>query len=507
MTPLFTFRSAAVGATALLASVAIATAGDGDAPRDEKTTVTIWRAPASAVVAYQYQYGYQYGGYAYGAQPGDAAFVSHRRTVDVAAEGELRFPGVSTRIDPSTVQFRSLADAKGTSVVEQRYAYDLGSPEKLIRRYVGKPVTVTTAKGEVTGTLRGVDADSLVIETGTGNGRAVEIIRRGEHLLDVRLAAGDDALATVPTLIWTVQSKKPGKQSVEVSYRTDGLRWDADYTAILDEAKNQIDLSAWATIVNDTGVAYGDSELVLVTGVLENQQPAAAYAGAYVARAPSVPPTSFTVPRPVTIAAGGTVQVELMPARSGVAARKIVVYETTQDMSASYQTYVNYDCYAYNQPNTGGRGELALEVEGPSGVAKGKGKQTVLPEGRVRVFKRKGDGIELLGEDGLKVNASTGHARLRLGNDDSVTGERRQLECKYDDRTRTLREKFELKVENKSKDNVEVVLREYMYRWVNWKMDGEDIPGTKAANQTQEYRVKLGPSSKKTFTYTVLYSW
>ena len=502
MQPFFTLRSAAVGATALLASVAVATAGDGDAARDDKTTVTIWRAPASVPNPYAYQYGYQYGGSIYGAAAGDAAFVSHRRTVDVVAEGELRFPGVSTRIDPSTVQFRSLADGKGTSVVEQRYAYDLGSPEKLIRRYVGKQVTVTTAKGEVAGTLRGVDAESLVIETGTGANRAVEIIRRGDNLLDVKLAAGDAELATEPTLVWKVVSKKPGKHAVEVSYRTDGLRWDADYTAILDEAKNQVDLSAWATIVNDTGVAYDDSELVLVTGLLENQQPQAAYAGAYVARAPSVPPSSFTVPRPVTIAAGGTVQVELMPARSGVGARKIVVYETTQDMSASYQTYVNYDCYAYNQPNTGGRGELALEVEGPSGK-----KQTVLPEGRVRVFKRKGDGLELLGEDSLKVNAQTGHARLRLGNDDSVTGERRQLECKYDDRTRTLREKFEVKVENKTKDAVEVVLREYMYRWVNWKMDAEDIAGTKAANQTQEYRVKLGASSKKTFTYTVLYSW
>jgi len=506
MTPLLTLRSAAVGATALLASAAIAAAGDGDGTaRDDKTTVTIWRAPNSVTPQYP-QYGYQYGGYAYGAQPGDAAFVSHRRTVDVVADGELRFPGVSTRIDPSTVQFRSLAD-KGTSVVEQRYAYDLGSPEKLIRRYVGKTVTVTTAKGEVTGTLRGVDADSLVIETGTGATRAVEIIRRGDHLLDVRLAAGDDALATVPTLIWKVQSKKPGKQAVEVSYRTDGLRWDADYTAILDEGKNTVDLSAWATIVNETSVAYTDSELILVTGILENQPAAAPYAGAIVPRAPSVPPTSFTVPRPVTIAAGGTVQVELMPARNGVAARKIVVYETTQDMSPSYQTYVNYDCYAYNQPNTGGRGELALEVEGPPRRPGAKKPAAVLPEGRVRVFRRKGDGLELLGEDALKVNASTGHARLRLGNADAVAGERRQLECKYDDRTRTLREKFEVKVENKTKDPVEVVVREYLYRWVNWKIDGEDVPGTKAANQTQEYRVKLGASSKKTFTYTVVYSW
>ena len=131
-------------------------------------------------------------------QPGDAAFITHKRSVDVAADGELRFPGVSTRIDPSTVQFRSLSDAKGTSVVEQRYAYDLGSPEKLMKRYLGKQVTVTTSKGEVTGTLRGLDAEALVIETGS----AVEIIRRGDNLLDVKLATSAGDLATVPTLVW-----------------------------------------------------------------------------------------------------------------------------------------------------------------------------------------------------------------------------------------------------------------------------------------------------------------
>lgn len=492
-------RFVAVAGAALAASVAVAAAqSGGTSGKDEKTTVTIWRAPAGTVPAYN-PYGY-YGGYTYGAATGDAAFVSHRRRVDVAADGELRFPGVSTRIDPSTVQFRSLTDGKGTNVVEQRYAYDLGSPEKLMRRYVGKQVTVTTSKGEISGVLRGIDAESLVIESGSGATRAVEIVRRGDHLLDIKLAAGDDALATEPTLVWRVQSKKPGSQAVEVSYRTDGLRWDADYTAILDD-KGALDLSAWATVTNDTGVGYAGAELVLVTGVLENTQPAVPYAGAVVQRAPSTPPQTFTVPRPVTIAAGGTVQVELMPARSGVGARRVVLFETQQDMSASYQSYAYYDCYTYNQPmNTGARGELALEIDAPS-------KGAVLPEGKVRVFKRKGDSLELLGEDQLKVNASTGHARLRLGSDDAISGSKAQKECKFDDRTRTLKEKFEVVLENKSKDTVEVVLREYMYRWVNWKMEAEDLAGTKAANQTQEYRVKLGPSSKKTFTYTVVYSW
>ncbi len=487
-------------------AVVLAIAAQGDPARadrkaDLRTTVTIWRAPALQPNPYYGGYG-AYGGYGYGGVAADGAFVTQRREVDVAADGELRFAGVSSLIDPSTVQFRSVTDPKGTSVVEQRYAYDLGSPEKLLKRYVNKQVTVTTSRSEISGVLRAVDSESLVIETGTAGARAVEIVRRGPNLLDVKLSAADQTLATEPTLIWKVVSKKPGKQAIEVSYRTAGLRWDADYTATLDETKNSVDLSAWATIHNDTGIEYQDSELVLVTGILDQaQSQQQAYAGGYgyVQRAPSVEPATFTVPRQVTIAGGGTVQVELMPARSGVSARKVVVYETVQDQSASWQYQPNQDCYGYVQPNAA-RGERALEVDTPT-------RGSVLPEGKVRVFKRKGEGVELLGEDALKVNASTGSARLRLGSDDVVFGERRQVECKFDDRARTLREKIEVKVENKGKDAVEVILKEYMFRWVNWRMEAEDVTGSKAAPQTQEYRVKLAGNSKKTFTYTVQYSW
>ncbi len=505
-------RSRAVVATVLALGWGNALAGSTD-EKDDATTVTIWRAPALTAAQQYYGGGYYgggyygggyygggYGGYTYTGSGGDAAFVTHQRTVEIESEGELRFPGVSTQIDPSTVQFRSITDSKSTSVVEQRYAYDLGTPEKLMQRYLGKSVSITTTRGETTGILRGIDAEALVLETGSGASRAVEIIRRGENLLDVKLAAGNDELATVPTLVWKVVSKKPGKQQVEVQYRTDGLRWDADYTAILDDEKDTLDLSAWATINNDTGVEFKETELVLTTGILDNQQPQPQYSGGYTYRAPSADPVSFKVPRTVTIPSGGTVQVELVPARTNVKATKVITYAPVMDQSMNYYYSPQYDCYntGYFQPGTGP--EEAIEITSPS-------KGSVLPEGKARVYKRKGDGLELLGEDNLIVNNTTGDARLRLGTSDKITGERRSVDCKYDDRARTVREKIEIKIENKGKDAIEVIVKDYLYRWAVWKMEAEDVPGSKAASQTQEWRVKLNGNSKKTFNYTVLYSW
>lgn len=95
-----------LGGAAVLATASHGgAAADGAAnAKDRHTTVTIWRAPAAP--PNPYGYGYPYGGYGYGGAATDGAFVAQRRDVEVAAEGELRFPGVSSQIDPSTVQIK-----------------------------------------------------------------------------------------------------------------------------------------------------------------------------------------------------------------------------------------------------------------------------------------------------------------------------------------------------------------------------------------------------------------
>jgi hypothetical protein len=132
-----------------------------------------------------------------------------------------------------------------------------------------------------------------------------------------------------------------------------------------------------------------------------------------------------------------------------------------------------------------------------------------LPEGRVRVFKRAkgtGDRLEVLAEDSLKT--SNGSARIRLASHSELVGERRTSNCQVDERARTMTEKVEVKVENKSKVAVDVVIREYMWRFPTWRIDPSDetVKGVKAAPQTQEYRVSVPASGKKTVTYTVQYS-
>lgn len=439
--------------------------------RDTRTTVSIWRGGGGAT----------YGG---GEGGGAGAFISHRRDVEIGADGAVRFVGVAVGMDAATVEVHSVTDPAGTSVVEQRFSTNLATPEALLARQVGKPVTVVLAQGEVRGVLRAVSLDALVIETA---GKSIEIIRRGEHVVDIKLGAA--SLDNEPTLEWKLAVKKPGKHTLDVSYRTYGLTWAPEYTAVLGDS-DRVDFTAWATVRNDTGLDLPASELTLVS---DPGTPAAL--PGYIA-GPGRAPVSFKIARAVDLRTGTALQVELAPRRSGARARRVSVFEASGDQT-SYQPLS--DCYGYMPTPTGVRTEQMLELDsvGP-----------VLPEGNVRVFRRgDGGGLTIVGEDLLRVNPRTGAVRVRAGVAPEVSGERRQLDCRVDPGGRSLRERVEIRVENKGKTAVDVVVREYLYRWSNWRIEQEDEKGAGAGGNAYEWRKKLKAGESRTLSYTVVYTW
>src|ERR1700694_4015936 len=55
---------------------------------------------------------------------------------------DLRFMDIAATVNPATVHFRSLTEPSRVNVLEQNYEYDLLEPDKLLRKYVGKDVTI-----------------------------------------------------------------------------------------------------------------------------------------------------------------------------------------------------------------------------------------------------------------------------------------------------------------------------------------------------------------------------
>ncbi len=462
------------GSTVAAGSLAIAAAlvsGVRAERRDQATRIAIWRSV---------------GGVSYGGDRGtvtSSAFIAHRRDVEIGAAGNLRFPGVAASLDAATVEVKSLTDPDGTRVVEQRFVANLANPEALLNRQLGKAVTVVLARGEVKGTLRAVSIDALVIETADGG---MEIVRRGEHVVDIKLGAA--AFDHEPTLEWKLAARRPGKHTLDVGYRTFGMSWAPEYSAVVDG--DRVDFTAWATVRNDTGIELAAAELTLISEV--SSEPVSGYVGA----APAAP-VAFKVARAVDLASLSAMQVELVPKVSGARARRITVFEAMLDQSSSTP---NQDCHGFTPPASAVRTAATLELDGPP---------QRLPEGSVRVFGRfaADGGLVVIGEDRLQVNATTGTLRVRVGAAPEIVGERRVLDCRLDPGGRAMRERVEIEIENKGKAPAAVVVREYLYRWSNWKIDHEDVKGSRSGPTAQEWRLEVGAGRKKTFSYAVDYTW
>src|SRR5581483_11511261 len=111
---------------------------------------------------------------------------------------DLRYMDIAATVNPATVHFRSTTEPSRVSVLEQNYEYDLLDPDKLLRKYVGRDVTLVR-NGEA------LHARLLSYNTGP--------IWQIDNQIVTGLAADQyrfpelpDNLYTRPTLIWTLQN-------------------------------------------------------------------------------------------------------------------------------------------------------------------------------------------------------------------------------------------------------------------------------------------------------------
>ena len=86
---------------------------------------------------------------------------------------------VAAAVNPATVHFRSLTDPSRLSVLEQNYQYDLLDPQRLLRKYIGRDVTLVRTKQE--------------------NGTTVAEEVQGLDLVDHGVSATTDDLASAPS--------------------------------------------------------------------------------------------------------------------------------------------------------------------------------------------------------------------------------------------------------------------------------------------------------------------
>ena len=447
-----------------------------------------------------------------------------RETRDVtfaAGRNSTRFTGVAAGIDPTTLRFRDFRDPDA-SVLEQSYEYDLLDAGKLLAKYIGKEIQLD---GKPV-TLLSADAGTMIYREGDeGAGGPVKFrpfsatygqAASGLQGIELPDTAG---LILQPTLVWDVMTDVAGEHPVQVTYETGGLTWRADYTIVVNADDSAVDIGSWMTLINQSGLSYPDAKLKLVAGDVQRVTPPQRIDRYQMERASTFSGGRdvqgfeeksffeyhlYTLGRPTTLKDNSTKQIELFPTVAGVPAEKVFVYYGLPEQ-------VRY--YIAPQPNQdrnlGTQSNKKVDIYLRFKNAEKDGLGIPLPAGKLRVYKRDDadDTLEFVGEDVIQHTPREETVLAKLGSAFDLVGERKQTDFRVDYSAGWMEEDVEIKLRNRKTEPVEIIVKENLFRWVNWEIIKKSDDFEKIDSRTIHFPVKVAPDEEKTVTYTVRYTW
>jgi hypothetical protein len=324
-------------------------------------------------------------------------------------------------------------------------------------------------------------------------------------------------LITRPTLLWDISSPRGGKQRARVSYQTGGITWWADYNLLFTPGKDAnngtVDVAAWVSIINQSGAGYPEAKLKLIAGDV-HRAPAAPSprfevmvqaARAKVADDGGFAEAAFdefhlyTLGRPTTLPNNSTKQIELFDEAKRVPAKRQLVLSNA----------LNFGGGRYEDPNFPATGENKVDTYLEFRNDKASGLGLPLPAGRIRVSRLDSadNSLEFVGEDVIDHTPRDERVRVKLGSAFDVVGERKQVDFRSDSRARWIEEEIEVEVRNHKDEEVEVQVREFLFRWSNWSILSSSQPYTREDARTILFPVKVPKNSNRTVRYRVRYSW
>ena len=358
----------------------------------------------------------------------DIALVRDVRNLRLPAGSfDLQFMDIAATVNPATVHFRSLTEPATLGVVEQNYEYDLLEPEKLLRKYVGREVTLVRTRQEG-GTTREEEVRALLLSY--NNGPVWQIgkeIVTGLHADHIRFPELPGNLFSRPTLIWTLQNSGAAAHRVEASYLAGKLAWNADYVLTVGRDDRSADLDGWVTLVNGSGTAFRNARLQLVAGdlnrvrqQLERRLELEERASARDA-APKMQQEAFsdyhlyTLGRRTTINNNETKQVSMLAGTDVPTQKRYVVngqafyYRNAHYPGAPLKDVVQV-FYQFKNEQKGGLG-------------------MPMPAGTIRVYQSDSKGgVQFVGEDRISHTPKDETISIKIGNAFDVVCERKQVD-------------------------------------------------------------------------------
>ena len=359
----------------------------------------------------------------------DLALVRDVRNLQIArGTSDLHFMDIAATVNPATVHFRSLTEPARVSVLEQNYEYDLLEPEKLLRKYVGREVTLIRTRQDGAAS-RDEEVKARLISYNTAPvweiGGEIVTGMRADHIRFPELPGN---LYSRPTLIWTLDNTGGTRHRVEASYLAGKLSWNADYVLTVARDDTAADIDGWVTVVNGSGTSFKDAKLQLVAGDLnrvrqvinrfeerEAMRKDLASAAAPMAQEAFSDYHLYTLGRKTTVNNNETKQVSMLGA-TGLPVHKRYVVE-------------GQNFYYHNAQHPGAPIKDVVQVFYQFKNEEKSGLGMPMPLGTVRVYQSDSKGgVQFVGEDRIDHTPKDETVNLKIGNAFDVVCDRKQTD-------------------------------------------------------------------------------
>jgi len=430
----------------------------------------------------------------------DLALVRDVRNIDIArGVNDLRFMDIAATVNPATVHFRSLTEPGRVRVLEQNYEYDLLEPDKLLRKYVGRDVTLVRTRQEGGTTREEVVTAHLLSYNQQPVWRIGNEIVTGLSADSMRFPEVPSTLFTRPTLIWTLENAGAAKHRVEASYLARQLSWNADYVLTVARDDAQADIDAWVTVVNKSGTAFTNATLQLVAGdvnIVKQAMTRTLGMQRMVAEAAAAPPMTeeafsdyhlYTLARKTTVNNNQTKQVSMFTG-TGVPMKKRYVVSGQQ-------------FYYHNQHTPGAPLKDNVEVYYQFTNDEKAGLGVPMPAGVVRVYQQDSrGGVQFVGEDRISHTPKNEILNVKIGNAFDVVCERKQTD--FEKISSNVYEiGFEITLRNRKTTPITVEVNEPVGG--TWKMLTSTHEATKTSAWAAQFNVAVGADATSVLKYRV----
>jgi hypothetical protein len=431
----------------------------------------------------------------------DLALVRDVRTLQLPrGVADLRFMDVAATVNPATVHFRSLTEPPRLTVLEQNYEYDLLEPDKLLRKYVGRDVTLVRTRQEG-GTAReeAVTARLLSFNNAPVWQIGGEIVT-GLQPDHIRFPELPGNLFARPTLIWSLNNEGGTRHRVEASYLATKLSWNADYVLTVARDDKTADIDGWVTLQNGSGTAFRNASLQLVAGELNRvrqmfdrleadamQERSLAKPAAAMAQEAFSDYHLYTLDRKTTVNNNQTKQVSMLGASSFPVAKRYVVngqnfyYRNVQQPGAPIKDVVQVFYQFTNEQRAG----LGMPM----------------PAGTVRVYQADSKGgLQFVGEDRITHTPKDETLKLKIGNAFDVVSERKQTDFQKI-ATNVYEVEYEVVIRNHKSTPIAVEVNEPIGG--TWRIVRSSHQGTKTDAWAAQFNIPVAVDGTATLTYRV----